>query len=79
LARCHGKEYDGLAAPSIINYARTQRREMFVRIVLDGDASRGMPGYRDNPWLAENIDDVYRYFMGLADGSIEPGSRPRSP
>jgi mono/diheme cytochrome c family protein len=77
--RCHGKDYDGLAAPSIINYARTQSREMFVRTVLDGDPPRGMPGYRGNPWIAENIDDVYRYFLGRANGTIGSGSRPQSP
>jgi len=78
-ARCHGKDYDGLAAPSIVRYARTQTREMFVRMVLDGDPPRGMPGYRSNPRIAENIDDVYRYFVGRADGTIDSGSRPRSP
>ena len=77
-ARCHGKDYDGLAAPSIIYYARTQSREMFVRMVLDGDPPRGMPGYRGNPWIAENIDDVYRYFLGRANGTIDSGSRPQS-
>lgn len=75
-ARCHGKGYEGLAAPSIVNFARTQSREMFVRAVLDGDPPRGMPGYRGNPWIAENIDDIYRYFLGRADGSIDATSRP---
>jgi mono/diheme cytochrome c family protein len=78
-ARCHGKDYEGLTAPSIVRYARTQTREMFVRMVLDGDPPRGMPGYRGNPRIAENIDDVYRYFVGRADGTIDSGSRPRLP
>lgn len=77
-ARCHGKEYEGLAAPSIVNYVRTQRREMFVRIVLDGDPPRGMPGYRSNPLVAEKIDDIYQYFLGRASGMIDPGSRPEA-
>src|SRR6185295_9080497 len=37
-----------LSAPSIVAFARTQSREMFLRMVLDGDPPRGMPGYRDN-------------------------------
>ena len=78
-ARCHGKDYEGLAAPSIVSYARTQTRETFVRMVLDGDPPRGMPGYRSNSRIAENIDDVYRYFVGRADGTIDSGSRPRLP
>jgi len=78
-ARCHGADYGGMAAPSIISYARTQSREMFVRIVLDGDPPRGMPGYRDNPRIAENIDDVYQYFLGRANETFDSGSRPQSP
>ncbi|WP_241023729.1 cytochrome c [Burkholderia sp. Ac-20365] len=75
-ARCHGKDYEGLAAPSIVEYARTQSREMFVRRVLDGEPSRGMPAYRDNPSIAERIDDIYRYFLGRADGTIPADPRP---
>jgi mono/diheme cytochrome c family protein len=77
-ARCHGKSYEGLAAPSIVDYARTQSREMFLRAVLDGDPPRGMPGYRGNQSIAGNIDDIYRYFLGRANGTIAPESRPRS-
>jgi mono/diheme cytochrome c family protein len=72
-ARCHGKDYDGLAAPSIIEYARTQDREMFVRMVLDGDAPRGMPGYRHNSRVLGSIDDIYRYFLARARGNIGKG------
>ena len=36
-ARCHGKDYAGLAAPSIVDYAALQSYEMFVRMILDGD------------------------------------------
>jgi cytochrome c55X len=78
-ARCHGKDYEGLAAPSIVNYARTQSRDMFVRAVLDGNAPRGMPGYRSIVPVAEKIDDIYRYFLGRASGTIVPGARPPSP
>jgi mono/diheme cytochrome c family protein len=72
-ARCHGKDYDGLAAPSIVEYARRQNRELFVRMVLDGDPSRGMPGYRHNRRVLESIDDIYRYFLGRAQGNIGKG------
>jgi cytochrome c55X len=75
-ARCHGKEYTGLAAPSIVDYAATQSRDMFVRMVLDGDPIRGMPGYRSNALVADNIDDIYRYFIARAKGDIGPEYRP---
>jgi len=72
-ARCHGKDYEGLAAPSIIEYVRTQNRDMFVRMVLDGDPARGMPAYRHNPRVLESIDDIYRYFLGRALAAIGKG------
>jgi mono/diheme cytochrome c family protein len=78
-ARCHGKDFEGLAAPSIVKYATSQSKEMFVRAILEGDTQRGMPGYRDNPQISGNIDKIYRYFSGRADGSIAAGSRPLYP
>ena len=75
-ARCHGKDYTGLAAPSIVGYAATQSRDAFVRIVLDGEPGRGMPGYRSNAYVADSIDDIYRYFVARAKGDIGPEYRP---
>ncbi len=75
-ARCHGKSYEGLAAPSIVDYARTQGHASFVRAVLDGDAPRGMPAYRGNPIVDANIEGIYRYFAERVDGSISPEARP---
>jgi cytochrome c55X len=75
-ARCHGRDYTGLAAPSIVDYAATQSRETFVRMVLDGDPIRGMPGYRSNTYVMESLDDIYRYFRARADGDIGPEYRP---
>jgi hypothetical protein len=78
-ARCHGKDYTGLAAPSIVDYAALQSREMFVRMILDGDAIRGMPGYRSNAYVVENLDDIYRYFRARASGELGPEYRPQPP
>jgi mono/diheme cytochrome c family protein len=77
-ARCHGRHYTGLAAPSIVDYVRTQSREQFDHIVLVGDPPRGMPGYRSNRLIAETIDDLYRYFLGRAEGSLCADARPPS-
>lgn len=74
-ARCHGKDHDGWAAPSIVEYARSQTRERFASAVLDGDPGRGMPGYRSNPLVTERIDDLYRYFDARARGAIAAGDR----
>jgi cytochrome c55X len=78
-ARCHGKHYDGLAAPSVVRYAATQSRDMFERMILDGDPPRGMPGYRNNAYVAEAIDDIYRYFLARAMGDIGADYRAPAP
>jgi hypothetical protein len=75
-ARCHGKDYAGLAAPSIVAYAATQSRESFTRMVIDGDPVRGMPGYRENAYVAQSLDDIYRYFLARANSEIGPDYRP---
>ena len=78
-ARCHDKDYSGLAAPSIVDYAAVQSREMFVRMILDGDAVRGMPGYGSNTYVVENVEDIYRYFRARASGDVGPDCRPLPP
>ena len=75
-ARCHGRDHDGHAAPSIIDYVRTQGRDRFVRIVLDGDVPRGMPAYRTNSVVSRQIDALYAYFSARAHGDIGPRARP---
>ena len=75
-ARCHGKDYAGLAAPSIVDSAALQNRELFDRMILDGDPIRGMPGYRSNAYVVENLDDIYRYFRARASGEVGPEYRP---
>ncbi|MFM0517869.1 MULTISPECIES: c-type cytochrome [Caballeronia] len=75
-ARCHGKDHEGLAAPSIVGFARTQSRERFIAAILDGNPQMGMPAYRGNPLIENHIDDIYRYFAARADGSLAAGAMP---
>ena len=75
-ARCHGKDYTGLTAPSIVRYAASVNRGTFIRTVLDGDPPRGMPGYRANAYVTGNLDDIYRYFQARAGGYVGPDFRP---
>jgi mono/diheme cytochrome c family protein len=72
-ARCHGKHHEGLAAPSVLEFVRTQSRERFDLIVLEGDPQRGMPGYANTPRIADQIDSIYRYFLLRANGTIGEG------
>lgn len=76
-ARCHGHAYTGSAAPSLLESARTRSRDEFVRLVLEGDAPRGMPPYRGVALAVENAEGMYAYFRGRADGTIPAGSLRR--
>jgi cytochrome c55X len=73
-ARCHGRDYDGWAAPSLLASVRDAPRERFERIVLDGDVPRGMPGYRGQPVVAQQLDAIYAYLLARADGRVPPGN-----
>ena len=72
-ARCHGRDHDGLAAPSVLEFVRSQSRERFDRVMLDGAPERGMPGYGKIPRVADNIDGIYLYFLLRANGLVGRG------
>ncbi|HSW26885.1 MAG TPA: cytochrome c [Burkholderiaceae bacterium] len=74
-ARCHGRDYDGWAAPSLIAGVRDGSRERFDHWVLDGDIGRGMPGYRSQPLVVAELDAIYAYLLARARGDIGPGHR----
>lgn len=73
-ARCHGADQNGLAAPSIIAYAKSQTKERFESAVLQGNASRGMPGYMSAAPVVDNIEQIYAYFSGRAAGRVAAGN-----
>ena len=73
-ARCHGRDYTGSAAPSLLAAVREGPRERFDRYVLDGDIGRGMPGYRGQPVVATNLDAIHAYLLARASGAIGPGN-----
>ena len=54
---------------------RATTREAFIRMVLDGDPARGMPGYRSNAYVVDSADDIYSYFVARAKGEIGPEYR----
>ena len=72
-ARCHGREFDGWAAPSLLAAVRDSPRERFNRLVLDGDMARGMPPYRSQAVVTTQIDAMYAYLLARALGEIGPG------
>ena len=72
-ARCHGRDYGGWAAPSLIAAVRDGTRERFTYFVLEGDPVRGMPGYRAQPVAVTELNAIYAYLLARADGSIAAG------
>jgi mono/diheme cytochrome c family protein len=72
-ARCHGSDWNGSVGPSILAYVRSQSKENFVRIVLDGNPAQGMPGYQGAARVANEIDAIYGYFKGVEQGNISAG------
>lgn len=75
-ARCHGRDHEGPAAPSLVDYARTVTREQFSAAVLEGNTARGMPPYRTNELAVVTVGDLYAYFKARADGTITRDWRP---
>jgi mono/diheme cytochrome c family protein len=73
-ARCHGREYEGWAAPSLIASVRETTRERFNRLVLDGNIERGMPPYRTQSVVVAELDAIYAYLLARARGEIGPGN-----
>jgi mono/diheme cytochrome c family protein len=77
-ARCHGADYTGNVGPSLLESARTRSPEEFKRLVLEGNTARGMPPYASVALAVKNVDGMYAYFRGRADGSIPAGSLKKS-
>jgi len=69
-ARCHGRDYGGWSGPSLIAAVREGTRQRFDQYVLDGDASRGMPGYRSQPLVVAELDAIYAYLRARGEGCV---------
>lgn len=78
-ARCHGRDHEGPAAPSLVEFARTEDRARFAAAVLEGNAARGMPPYRSNGLVVATVGALYDYFKARADGTIAADWRPPAP
>jgi cytochrome c55X len=72
-ARCHGREYGGWSAPSLLAAVRDGPRERFDRYVLEGDPMRGMPGYRSHPLILAELDAIYAYLRARSEGRVVEG------
>jgi mono/diheme cytochrome c family protein len=75
-ARCHGADYHGSVGPSLVDAVKSRTRDDFTRVILEGNVERGMPPYKSVVRVVDNLDGIYEYFRGLAEGKIPAGALP---
>lgn len=81
-ARCHGQDVTGnpVAAhllESTGSGGPVADKEAFTKVVAEGRVTKGMPAFKAI-MASEQIDAVYAYVKGRADGGISVG-RPAAP
>jgi len=68
--RCHGANQEGLVGPSLRESLKTLSKEDFVRAVRDGRLDKGMVSFSSSKMVMDNIDNLYAYLKGRANGDI---------
>lgn len=68
--RCHGANQEGLVGPSLIERMKVLSKEDFVAVVRDGRLDKGMQSFGNSKIVMDNIDHLYAYLKGRADGAI---------
>jgi mono/diheme cytochrome c family protein len=71
--RCHGANQQGLVGPSLVASLKSLSKEDFVKTVKDGRLDKGMPSFATNQTVMANLDPLYTYLKGRADGTITTG------
>jgi len=68
--RCHGANQEGLVGPSLLVSMKTLSKPEFIKTVKDGRLDKGMQSFGNSPIVMDNIDQLYAYLKGRADGAI---------
>ena len=71
--RCHGAAQEGLVGPSLLNSLKVLTPEEFKTTVLHGRVAKGMPNFDGSKMMVDNVENLYAYLRGRADGAIKPG------
>lgn len=71
--RCHGAQQEGLVGPSLVDSLKQMSSQDFKSTVLHGRIAKGMPNFDGSAQVVANIDYLYAYLKGRADGAIKPG------
>jgi mono/diheme cytochrome c family protein len=68
--RCHGANQEGLVGPSLLVSLKTLSKEDFIKTVRDGRLDKGMQSFGTSAQVMDNINQLYAYLKGRADGAI---------
>jgi len=68
--RCHGANQEGLVGPPLTESMKTLSKEEFVKAIRDGRLEKGMQSFGNSEIVMKNIDNLYAYLKGRADGAI---------
>jgi mono/diheme cytochrome c family protein len=68
--RCHGANQEGLVGPALVVSLKTLSKDDFIKTVRDGRLEKGMQSFGNSPQVMDNIDQLYAYLKGRADGAI---------
>jgi mono/diheme cytochrome c family protein len=68
--RCHGANQEGMVGPSLIASLKTLSKDDFVKTLTEGRLEKGMPAWKTNKQVMENMDHLYAYLKGRSDGAI---------
>jgi mono/diheme cytochrome c family protein len=68
--RCHGANQQGLVGPSLLESMKVLSKEDFIKTVRDGRLDKGMVSFATSKTVMDNIDSLYAYLKGRANGDI---------
>ena len=71
--RCHGAKLEGLVGPSLLESMRRLSKDEFKQTLMKGRPEKGMPNFDGSKMVVDNLDGLYAYLKGRADGAIQPG------
>ncbi|WP_338772048.1 c-type cytochrome [Massilia sp. METH4] len=71
--RCHGAQQEGAVGPALTSSLKALSKDEFKNVVLHGRIDKGMPNFDGSKMVVDNIDNLYAYLKGRADGAIAPG------
>lgn len=69
--RCHGANQEGMVGPSLIDSLKRLSKDEFVTTVTNGRLDKGMPSFKENRQVVDNIDRLYAYLKGRSNGDIK--------